>query len=103
MNYYRRFIPKYALVDKPLNLLISGDNTSKIKKAVPWSDDCQETFHKIKELCSSALILMYADLSQPFKIHTDVSNIGLRAVLYQNQNGGDRVITYASRLVSKSD
>ena len=36
-NQYRKFIPKYAHVARPLNELISGDNSKKKKKEVQWN------------------------------------------------------------------
>ena len=50
-----------------------------------------------KVLCTSAPTLAFADFTNPFKLHTNASTIGLSAVLYQEQDGKDRVITYASR------
>ena len=57
----------------------------------------------LKVLCTSAPILAFADFTKPFKLHTDVSTIGLGAILYQEQDGKDRVIVYASRALSKSE
>ena len=49
-------------------------------------------------------IFAYADYSKPFKLCTDVSNLGLGAVLYQtDEDGLERVIGYASRTLSKSE
>ena len=49
-------------------------------------------------------ILAYADYSKCFKVQTDASEQGLGAVLYQDQDDGTtRVITYASRNLSKSE
>ena len=52
--------------------------------------------------CYSTPILAYMDCSKPFKLHTDVC-LGFGAVLYQKQDGMDRVIAYASKTLSKSE
>ena len=54
-------------------------------------------------LCTSIQILAFADFAKPFKLHTDTSAIGLCTVLYQEQDGKDRVITYASRALAKGE
>ena len=56
-NYYRRFIKNYAKVARPLNALISGENASKKKRLIEWSDDCQKAFDELKKLCTSAPVL----------------------------------------------
>jgi hypothetical protein len=52
---------------------------------------------QVIEKLTSPPILAYADYTLPFILHTDASNEGLGAVLYQKQGGNDRVIAYASR------
>ena len=48
-------------------------------------------------------MLAYANYKKPFKLHTDASENGLGAVLYQKQGDGtDHVIAYASQTLSKS-
>ena len=103
-NYYRRFIHKYAQIAQPLNKLISGDNASKKHKKVDWDDECEEAFLNLKERCCNPPILAYANYGKPFKLHTDASGLGLGAILYQTQEDGtERVIAYASRMLSKSE
>ena len=97
-NYYRRFIPKYAQIAKHLNALILGDNASNRTKKVEWNQDCQETFDKLMELCTTAPVLGFADYSLQFSVHIDASGLGLGAVLYQTQEDGvGKVITFSSR------
>ena len=103
-NHYRRFIDKYAHIARLLNILISGENANKKKQAIEWNDNCEESFQELKKLCCSMPILAYADYSKPFKLHTDMSNLGLGVVLFQtDENGLERVIAYANRTLSKSE
>ena len=65
---------------------------------IDWSDECQVTFEKLKDLCTSTPILAYADYKKPFQLQTDASDLGLGTVLYQKDDDGHQmVIAYASR------
>ena len=76
---------------------------NKKKTLVEWNEECQEAFNKLKQLCSQTPILAYANYKKPFKLHTDASENGIGAVLYQKQNDGmDQVMVYASWTLSKS-
>ena len=102
-NYYCKFIPKCAQVARPINQLVSGESANKKKALVDWTNECQVAFEHLKHLCSQTPILAYANYTKPFKLHTDASENGLGAVLYQKQDDGtESVITYASRTLSKS-
>ena len=102
-DYYQRFIKKYVQVAKPLYKLILGENTSKKQNSIKWDLECQEAFDKLKELCTTTPIPTYADFGKPFKLHTDASVLGLGAVLYQVQDGDEKVISYPSRSLTKSE
>ena len=104
MNYYPKFIYKYAHISGPLHELTSGEDASKKRKFVGWMQECEEAFLKHQQCCCNTPILAYADYSKPFKLHTDASELGLGAVLYQRQSDGtDRVIAYANHTMSKSE
>ena len=106
VSYYRRFIPNFSKVAKPLNTLLQnleGTSNQKKKFKVNWGPEQQEAFETLQKLCTEAPILAYADFKTPFILHTDASSEGLEAVLYQYQNNQRRVIAYASRSLSPSE
>ena len=106
VSYYRRFIPNFSKVAKPLNQLLQnleGTPSQKKRFKVYWGPEQQEAFETLQKLCTESPILAYADFKAPFVLHTDASGDGLGAVLYQVQDGQKRVIAYASRSLSKSE
>jgi len=108
-SYYRRFVPAFASIAKPLNDIFIGhpNNGGKRRKAAislwEWGNSEQQSFEiKIQRLTSPPT-LAYADYSKPFIINTDASGTGLGAVLYQEQDGAERVVAYASRGLRKNE
>ena len=51
----------------------------------------------------SSEVIAYPDFELPFFMTTDASNYGLGSVLYQTQDGKDRVISYASRTLTDAE
>ena len=103
-NYYRRFIQGYAKVAQPLNVLISGDNANHKKSLVKWNPECQQAFDQLKDLCTKTPILAYTNYKKPFQLQTDASDLGLCAILYQNDSHDhQRVIAYASHSLSNTE
>ena len=83
---------------------MSGEKANKKKTLVEWTAECQQAFEQLKQLCSQTPILANANYRKSFKLHTDASENGLGAVLYQKQDGGmDCMIAYASQPLSKSE
>ena len=102
-GYYRRFVCNYAQIVKPLNNLLVGHPTNKkgkkTKAATPWiwGPEQQQAFDSIIEKLTSPPVLAYADYSKDFILNIDASGDGLGAVLYQETDGIEHVIAYASR------
>ena len=98
-GYYRRFVPSFAAIARPLNNLLVGipDDAKSHRHKVAWSPECQSAFDALKMALTEAPILAYADYDLPFVVYTDASLRGLGAVLAQVQDGKERVIAYASR------
>ncbi|XP_028324387.1 uncharacterized protein LOC114476724 [Gouania willdenowi] len=115
-GYYRRFIKGYSAIAKPLNDLTRGytptskaqKRSSPVKTQDPkqpgerWSPVCQLAFETLIEKLTSSPVLGFANPKLQYILHTDASNIGLGAALYQEQEGQLRVIAYASRGLSAS-
>ena len=74
---------------------------SKVK--IEWKEEHQEILEKMIDYLQSPEVIAYPDFNLPFFLHTDASNQGLGAVLYQTQNGKDRVISYGSRTLSEAE
>jgi hypothetical protein len=86
-GYYHRFIPDFSKIAKPM--------TELLKKEVKyrWNDKCDEAFHTLRKLLTTAPVLAQPDNTQPFDVYCDASGTGLGCILMQN----NRVIAYASR------
>jgi hypothetical protein len=86
-SYYRRFIPDFSKLVKPITSLLKNE----IK--FNWSLECNEAFEKLKILLTTAPVLAQPDISKPFDVYCDASGSGPGCVLMQE----GRVIAYASR------
>ena len=111
-GYYRRFVKDYSKIAKPLNDLLGEPkrkrgraNKNNPPKQPPfvWGAEQQQAFDALKEALTTAPILAYPDFTKPFKLHMDASGAGLGAVLYQEIDGNEHVIAYASRELKASE
>lgn len=93
IGYYRRFIPSFSKVSKPI--------TELLKKEVKfeWSSECKEAFQKLKTSLTTAPILAQPNLEKPCDVYCDGSGIGLGCVLMQE----GRVIADASRQLKRHE
>jgi len=108
VGYYRRFIKGFSNIARPLNDLLIGQSNSKtvtsIKKVkFEWAEEQQKAFANLKQQLVNPPVLAYANYELPFILHTDASSQGLGAVLYQHQDGKDRVVAYASRSLKPAE
>ena len=97
-SYYRKFMPSFATICKPLHKL-----TEKDQKFV-WTAETQSAFDTIKMLQTTAPVLSYVDRKGTgFILDTDASNVGLGSVIHQLQNGEEKVIGYYSRCLTRAE
>lgn len=88
-RYYRRFVQHYAAIATPLTDLL-GTN------AFNWSPQADVAFQNLKRAMASTPVLYLPDFSLEFVVETDASNIGVGAVLMQQE----RPIAFYSRKFS---
>ncbi|XP_076843062.1 uncharacterized protein LOC143487779 [Brachyhypopomus gauderio] len=104
MGYYRRFVPNFSHLARPLYDLLGGVKArERAPGPITWSGECQRAFESLKQCLMSPPVLAYPDLTLPFTLTTDGSLQGIGAVLSQKQGGTERVIAYASRGLRESD
>ncbi|CAJ0952838.1 unnamed protein product [Ranitomeya imitator] len=82
-NFYRRFIANFSRVVKPLTGL-----TKKGADVTNWSSAAVSAFQELKSRFTSAPVLRQPDVSLPFQVEVDTSEIGAGAVLSQRNSDG---------------
>ena len=76
-GYYRKFVPRFADISRPLTTLTKKD--AKFK----WTSACQKSFELLKEALCGEPVLKYADTSKPYSLYTDASKYGWAGILTQ--------------------
>ena len=97
-SYYRRFIEDFAEVASPLRRL-----TSKSIERFQWSSECYRAFRSLKEKLVTAPVLAFPRRDAKFIVDCDASDYGLGAVISQEQDGIERTIAYASRVLDNRE
>ena len=95
-SYYRRYVQDFAKIARPLHQL-----TEKSKDFL-WKSKAHEAFEILKARLTSASILAFPSMREPFILYTDASQHAMGAVLAQVQNGSKRVICYATKSFSNA-
>jgi hypothetical protein len=78
-GYYRKFIPQFSKITKPLNDLLKKD------KAWIWGENQIDSFHKLQTILTQEPVLQYPDFTKPFVLTCDASNCTVGAILSQGE------------------
>jgi hypothetical protein len=81
-NFYRRFIQDFSDVARPLHDLTKKDT------AWTWSQKEQDAFDKLKQIITSAPVLIFPQDNKPYRLEADSSNYASGAVLSQEGEDG---------------
>lgn len=98
-GYYRKFIPDFSKVAKPLTDLTKKGQPS----TVHWDPKCEIAFETLKDSLAKQPVLHLPDLNKEFILRTDASNVGLGAMLMQTFEGDIHPVAYASRCLNKAE
>jgi len=105
VGFFRRFITGYAGRAQPLTDLTRGGKTVQANKTpVTLSEEQQAAFEDLKQQLSDAPVLIHPDLTKPFTLMTDASDVAWGAALMQDQDGrGLRPVEYLSHRFAGSE
>ena len=124
LGYYRKHIKDFSHIAKPICDLLAtklakedivkvrSHSRSKGKRdsgqlpsnyPINWTEEHQVALEHLTKHLTSPPVMAYPNFEEPFLLHTDASETGLGAVLYQQQNGVLQVIAYGSCTLSPSE
>lgn len=96
-SYYRRLIPAFSQLARPLFDLTKKNRTFE------WGEQQEEAFQILKTKLATSLVVGIPQDDGDFVLDTDASQTALGAVLHQWQDGVLRVLGYASRVLQKAE
>lgn len=122
IGYYRSYIPNFSRKAKPIYDLLRNENITtpsnkKRKKMksqisgqkgssvhITWTTQHQNILEELIDILLHQPVMTYHDFDRPYTLHTDASQMGLGAILYQKQDHGKlAVVAYASRTLTPAE
>ena len=95
-GFYRRFIKDFSKIAKPLYKLLEKD------AKFAWKKECYESFEELKSHLTTAPIVRAPYWLLPFEVMCDASDLAIRAVLGQREDGKPHVVYYASKTLNEA-
>ena len=96
MNYFARFIPRYAQLAAPLY------EQTKVK-GPPWSTQCTESWNRLKNALRSATLMHHPVFEKPFHVYKDASVGAIGGALMQEQEGHMSPIAFVARKMTSAE
>ena len=105
-DFSRKFQPIYHLLKSDPQASAAANKKRQQKNSrtvLEWTAGHQEIVHAALDFLQSPSFLAFPDFSLPFILNCDASECGLGAVLYQKQNGKERVISFGSKSLTDAE
>jgi hypothetical protein len=96
-GYYRKFIPQFSNITKPLNDLL------KKNQKWQWEAEQIESFRLMRIALTHKAVLKFSDFTQPFVVTTHASGLAVGAKLSQGKIGQDKPTAYASMTLTREE
>ena len=96
-NFLNEYIPHYAEVAAPLTDALSGTG------ALSMNDGQRFAFRRLKQLITTAPVLLLPRRDLPFVLVTDASDVSLGAMLCQDIGHGLQPVAYASKKLTPAE
>ncbi len=97
-GYYRAFARNFASIASPLTLLLKKD------VLFIWHDAQRQAFESLKHALTHTPVLAFPDYKKPLIMCTDVSSLGVGAVLMQaSESQRPHAIAYISRVLNSAE
>jgi len=107
VNYYRKFVRSFAqytiLLEEILTVSCKNITKKNDMTALLWNKEGKEAFEKIKDVLCTAPCLSFPEKDSVFILDTDASHSAIGCVLSQLKEGGESVIAYGSRKLTKAE
>jgi len=97
ISYYRKFIRNFAHHSVPLHALKEKNAHSE------WTFQCQDAFTYLKHALTNPPVVAFPAFTLPFFFYTDASCSAIGAVLSQRQGYQEKMIAYASHVLTKAE
>lgn len=85
LNFYRRFLPRAALIQAPLHALLTG--ATKGSQQIQLTGEALSAFQACKESLANAALLAHPECTAKLAVVTDASDTGIGAALQQYKDG----------------
>ena len=91
-GYYRKFVPNFSSLAKPLNELAQSNTVFE------WTQARQHAFQALNDALTSTPVLRSRDFNCPFELHTDWAKKDLGAVLISEDDANSEyIVVYTIR------
>lgn len=99
-SFFRRFVPNFAHIARPLTSLTKNDTSFQ------WLEEQEKAFAEIKrKLLTEPVLKIYNPSASRTELHTDASSYGIAAMLMQKETESDplRLVYAISRCTSDAE